>query len=172
MTQQPETLTNLELLSRSWQEIKERFIPLFSLSLIAPIIVWLITGLCLGYNPASQNEPSMVMSIFVSIVSLLFSLWGFAAVVLYICKRVSSIQEALGLAVTRIPRLLGFVVLLPPVGIIVWLSLILSEIAGSNVLLQILVFILSLVILITSRILLNIYNNFITFLVIISNIWN
>lgn len=108
MTNQQNTLALSALLARSWQEIRNRFVPFFLLAALAPAAGWLLTGLCFGFNPLTQSaarDAHPFGFLAVSLVLGLFALWMMASLVLLVCKRAQTPAEALGMGLGRFPRL-------------------------------------------------------------------
>ena len=98
-----------ELLDRSRQEIQNRFGPLFLLTLFVPIITWIIPTVLLGFSVQQQTETAYAHP-FLALMSIILNatavLWLTGALILYVCKRVQKISEALVLGGKKLPRLL------------------------------------------------------------------
>ena len=107
MTQQ-ESLNNFELLSRSWQEIKSRFAALLGLACVVPAVTWLLKTIFFGTSNTGLENTNLVLSIILSVLFVLLGLWGFAALVLFVCKRTNTIKESFFKALPYLPRLFGF----------------------------------------------------------------
>ena len=127
-----------ELLDRSRQEIQSRFAPLFLLALFVPFATWLIPSILLGFSPAKQTDMIYAhpfLALFSMILNAVVVVWLTAALILYVCKRVQKISQALFLALKKTPRLLlGFLFYIVPLmllsalgglvsfGLEIWLS--------------------------------------------------
>lgn len=109
MNQAPVKLSMFELLDRSFQEIRKRFIPFFLLACLGPACSWLLMGLSFGFSPVSQNinlQNNPLLLMLIMLISALLTMFSFSSLVLYICKRAQSVREALALGLRRVPRLL------------------------------------------------------------------
>lgn len=114
MNENDELLTLSELLARSWQEAKARFAPLFLLACMTPLLAWLALGLAFGFSPLAQNAAQQNHPFLFLAVSFLCGLCGLvflAALVLFICKRVETVGQALKAGLVLLPRFLGATVL-------------------------------------------------------------
>lgn len=102
------TLDFQDLLERSWQEIRNRFLPFFLLAACAPAASWLIQGILLGFDPiqATATQPKMWQSLTLSLLSTFLSGWFVSAFILYVCKHTQNLTESWALAFYRLPRLI------------------------------------------------------------------
>lgn len=96
------------ILRLSWREIRNRFPHLFLLALIEPVVMWFSRGIIKGFDPLqlAEAEPSFWGAL-VSLVAVLISLWGLIALVLFVCKRANNFRELFILALKRLPRFVG-----------------------------------------------------------------
>ncbi len=109
MNKNENLLTVSELLSRSFAEIRARFVPLMLLAACAPALLWLLQGLLIGFSPLDQATAREAQPWLVSLISLINGLCGLgftASLIFYICKREDTILQALKAGFKRIPRLL------------------------------------------------------------------
>ena len=91
-------LTLSELLSRSYQEIKNRFAPFFLLACFGPAFNWLLMGLLFGFNPITQSamQQQYPFRVLVAAIgSMLAGTFFLTALVLFVCKRSPSPLQAL-----------------------------------------------------------------------------
>lgn len=108
MNQENNILDLQDLLARSWQEIKNRFLPFFLLAACAPAAALLVQGILIGFDPiqTSATQPALWQSLTASILTTFFSAWFISALVLYICKHTQTLTESWSLALYRLPRVL------------------------------------------------------------------
>lgn len=125
MNQTNNQLTIVQILSRSYQELRNRFATFFVLPCGLAFLTWLFSGVVWGFSP--WNMPKEGMSIFLSLVlsSIIFisGMWVLAALVLLVCKREDTPLKALAAAAKPCVRLIGGMLLLGCVFALVMLLL-------------------------------------------------
>ena len=103
-------LTISELLSRSWQEIRNRFAPFFLLAGCGAAFNWLLASLFFGFNPVTRSiyqQQNFFLMLLFSLLSMLAGAYFITAFVLFVCKRAQTPLEALKDAWPRCWRLIG-----------------------------------------------------------------
>ena len=97
------------LLQRSWQELQSRFLPLFLLALLGPIVSWVLRGIIVGFDPLQSEEVTvnLLLAVPCALLGLVLSAWCLIAFVLFVCKRASDWKELFALALLRIPRFIA-----------------------------------------------------------------
>jgi len=107
------SLTIPSILSLSLREIRNRFRYLFILALIGPICNWLVQGCLTSFDPqitTAVAEPSFWAAL-LSLVLLFVSAWSLIAFVLFVCKRADTFTDVFLLALKRLPRFIGGLIL-------------------------------------------------------------
>ncbi len=108
MNEQENLLEIPDLLERSFQEIKKRFLPFFVLAVSTPVVGWLIQGIFMGFDPIQRMEPPAIWaSLTSSILIGLISAWFGIALILFICKHTQTVAESFSVALRRLPRFVG-----------------------------------------------------------------
>lgn len=110
MNQIGNNLSMFDLISRSWQEIKGRFVPFMLLACITPAFSWLMTRLAFGFNPMmlhAAQQQNLLLTLFISVISALAGSYCTAALILFICKRADTPWQALKTAWRPFLRLFG-----------------------------------------------------------------
>lgn len=132
MKNKQDLLTQSELLSRSWQELKKRFAPFMLLACGAPLVNWLFNSLL-----SAQQIP--VLAGIVLPVEILANTLFTSALVLFICKRADSPKQAIKMALPILWRLIlafliltAFLLIVVLGAVFVWLMLNYLSATGNN----------------------------------------